>query len=309
MTTSCSKCGEPAVYLRRYTGETLCTSCLITSTVQRVRRTINKRKMFTETDRIAVAISGGKDSAVLLDILYRIEQDFPRTELIPFLIDEGIHGYRDESLQAAKALTASLGLDLHVTSFSDKFGQSLDSIVEGRQDPRVTACSYCGVLRRKAINDAARELEADVVATGHNLDDEAQTVLMNIMRGDVQRIARTNRLRELTIEGFIPRVKPIMEISERDTVAYAYFQKLPFVDMPCPYATEAYRNDIREFLGRMEHKRPGTLLAVLHSGDAIAESLIHDQVPQKRGVCERCGDPTTGRICKTCQILEELQNR
>ncbi|MHA1771101.1 MAG: TIGR00269 family protein [Candidatus Thorarchaeota archaeon] len=309
MALTCSKCGGPAIYFRRYTSEALCLSCLVQTTLQRVRRTINKRKMFRETDRIGVAISGGKDSAVLLDLLFKIEMDFPKTTLYPFTIDEGISGYRDKALHAAKTLAKSLDLNLHIVSFDKLYGHTLDSIVHGRNDSGVGACSYCGVLRRHAINEAARELDVDVVATGHNLDDEAQTILMNIMRGDTQRIARSNRLREYAIAGFVPRVKPLMELSERDIVAYAHFTGLPFHDIPCPYASEAYRNDIRAFLGEMEYQRPGTLLAILHSGDKIAEALSGTIPTITQGICERCGSPTTGRICKVCQLLEEIENR
>ncbi|MGD9382148.1 MAG: tRNA 2-thiocytidine biosynthesis TtcA family protein, partial [Candidatus Thorarchaeota archaeon] len=173
MSIKCSKCGKPAVYLRRYTAEKLCKACLISTTLQRVRRTINREKMLREDDRIAVAVSGGKDSTVLLDALFRIEQNFPNVELVPITIDEGIRGYRDKALEAAKDLTSNLGLKLEVRNFSSLFGQSLDEIVTGRGENSVGACSYCGVLRRRAINTTAKELAADVVVTGHNLDDEA----------------------------------------------------------------------------------------------------------------------------------------
>ncbi len=309
MALTCSKCDAPAIYFRRYTSEALCKTCLIRTTQRRVRLTINKRKMFRETDRIGVAISGGKDSAVLLQILHDIEADFPRATLHPFTIDEGIQGYRDKALEAARSLVNSLDLSLHVVSFKQLFGHTLDSIVHNRGETRRGACSYCGVLRRHAINEAAKELGVDVVATGHNLDDEAQTVLMNILRGDAMRIVRTNRPRELSVDGFIPRVKPLMELSERDIVAYAHFLDLPFHDIPCPYASDAYRNDVRAFLGQMEYKRPGTLLATLHSGDAIAASLSEQIAPGLQNTCARCGSPTTGRICKVCQILEEIDGR
>ncbi len=279
----------------------------MSTTVQRVQRSINKYKMLRETDRIAVAISGGKDSAVLLHILTEIEAKYPQSELLPITIDEGIRGYRDQALKCAQELAHSLDLELHVWSFEKLFGSSLDSIVRRRADRTVGACSYCGVLRRRALNDAARELGADVIATGHNLDDEAQTIIMNILRGDVRRIARTNRLREYAVPGFVPRVKPIIELSERDVVAYAHFAELPYHDVPCPYAGEALRNDIRAFVSQMEHKRPGTMLAILRSGETVASALESTLSDTTRATsCERCGAPTTGRVCKTCLILEEI---
>ena len=307
MSIKCSKCGKPAVYLRRYTAEKLCKACLTSTTLQRVRRTINREKMLHEDDRIAVAVSGGKDSALLLDVLFRIEQDFPKVELVPITIDEGIQGYRDKALEAVKELTANLDLKLEVRDFPTLFGQSLDEIVTNRDENSVGACSYCGVLRRRAINTAAKELAADVVVTGHNLDDEAQTIMMNMMRGDSRRIARTSKSRAKPIGGLVPRVKPIKEISERDIVAYTHHHSLPYHDVPCPYAGEAYRNDIREFLNRMEHKRPGTLLAILRSSEAIAGAFEQGADESNLQTCDTCGDPSSSRICKVCSMLDALR--
>ncbi len=307
MCPQCSKCEQPAVYLRRYTSEALCKACVAKTTEERVRRTINRNKMLLENDRIAVAVSGGKDSAVLLEILFRIEQDFPGADIVPFIIDEGIRGYRDEALKTARALVDSLGMNLEVKTFEDLYGMTLDEIVGSRDEKGLGACSYCGVLRRRAMNDIAKELRADVVATGHNLDDEAQTVIMNVMRGDGRRIARMNRSRDQALDGFIPRVKPLSELSERDIVAYAYHMGLPYHDIPCPYSNEAFRNDLRAFLNQMEHKRPGTLFAVMHSAEGIAELLQKYSELDRPRNCERCGAPTASTICKTCEMLEDLR--
>ncbi len=307
MQPKCAKCDEPAVYLRRYTAEQLCRGCLIKTSLDRVRRTINKNQMLKDDDRIAVAISGGKDSAVLFDIICRIESAYPHSEIVPFTIDEGISGYRDKALDAAKQLVAEQGMELEVRSFSESFGLSLDEIISKRDTSDMGACSFCGVLRRRAMNDAALELNADVVATGHILDDESQTLLMNIMRGDSKRIARSNRSRLHPIPGFVPRIKPIMELSERDVVAYAHHLNLAYHDVPCPYATEAYRTDIRAFLNEMEHKRPGTLLAVLKSGEDIVDAFEHLRSTSEIKLCERCGSPTSMKICKTCTLLEEIR--
>jgi uncharacterized protein (TIGR00269 family) len=266
--------------------------------------------MLKDDDRIVVAISGGKDSAVLLEIMYRIEQNYPRSELIPLTIDEGIKGYRNQALLAARSLAESLDFKLEVRSFSDSFDMSLDEMVTGRtEDETLGACSYCGVFRRRAINEAALELGADIVATGHNMDDEAQTVMMNMMRGDGRRIGRTNRPRDNAIPGLVPRIKPIMELSERDVVAYAHHLNLAYHDVPCPYAIEAYRNDLRGFLNDMEHKRPGTLTAILRSGQAIAESLIRSSEKLAFETCIKCGSPTPSEICKTCRLLDAIRNR
>ena len=306
MPVMCSKCNQEAVYYRPYTAESLCKACLVKTTLDRVRRTINRNKMLKRDDRVGIAISGGKDSAVLLDVLNRIEQNYSKVKLLPFTIDEGIKGYRDKALKSAQKLTASLGLSLEVRSFKEFFDYSLDEIVGLRDDKSLGACSYCGVFRRQAINRTAKDLNMDVVATGHNMDDEAQTVIMNIMRGDTLKIARTHRSRDRQIKGLVPRIKPIIDLSERDIVAYAYHEKLPYHDIPCPYHAEAYRNDVRTYLNEMEHKRPGTLLTILRSAETISQALEQMTSPVEIGYCEKCGFPSSSNPCKACSFLEEI---
>jgi uncharacterized protein (TIGR00269 family) len=262
--------------------------------------------MLRENDRIAVAVSGGKDSAVLLDVLTRIEKEFSNAEIVPFTVDEGIRGYRDKALKTAIRLSRSLGLAIEVCTFKELFGFTLDEIVQSKKKGGLGVCSYCGVLRRRAMNDMAARLDADVVATGHNLDDEAQTVIMNIMRGDGRRIGRMNRYRDYVIPGFVPRVKPISELSERDIVAYAHYLDLPYHDVPCPYAGEAFRNEIRLFLNRMEHDRPGTLLAIVHSVEDLSQALQQGLKTDESQVCERCGGPSTATLCKVCEMLDDI---
>ncbi|MDH4212518.1 MAG: TIGR00269 family protein [Candidatus Thorarchaeota archaeon] len=307
MQVGCSKCGNPAIYLRRYTSEQLCGSCLIQTTQDRVRRTINKHKMFREDDRIAVAISGGKDSAVLLHVLHKIESAFMKSEIIPVTVDEGILGYRDKALESAQELSQTLDLNLEVFSFKKLFDYSLDEIIKRKPTNSVGACSYCGVLRRRALNIAAQEIGANVIATGHNLDDEAQTVLMNLLRGDSARIARTNIPREQTMQGFVPRVKPLAELTERDIVAYSHHLEIPYHDVPCPYAEDAYRNDVRHFLNEMEYRRPGTLLAVLRSSEAMVSAFRNIPAEWQFLSCEKCNNPSPTRICKACEMLNNIR--
>jgi len=262
--------------------------------------------MLYDKDRVAVAISGGKDSAVLLHVLHQIESGYPDSEVIPVTIDEGIQGYRNKALESAHELCRSLDLKLEVLSFKSLFGYSLDEIVQHRTGDSFGACSYCGVFRRRALNTAAQNLEADVIATGHNLDDEIQTVLMNLLRGDSGRIARTNVPREETVEGFVPRIKPLIEITERDVVAYAHFLALPYHDIPCPYAEEAYRNDVRVFLNDMEYRRPGTLLATLRSSEAMTNAFRQAPTKWEFTRCEKCNAPSPSKLCKACELLESI---
>ncbi len=262
--------------------------------------------MFEYDSRIAVAVSGGKDSLNLLYLLNDIEEQFPRAELIAISIDEGIEGYRDEALKFASEACRRLRIEHHITSFKELYGFTLDEIAE-RHVGEVTTCTYCGVLRRRALNTAAREVGADRLATAHNLDDMAQTALLNLLRGDIRRM-RLMHPAGFSLKGFVRRVKPYCEIPERESTLLAYIRGFDFQTKPCPYAEEAMRTDIRRFLNYMETRRPGTKFIVYRTALRIVESLgtLEEAVG---GVCRLCGEPTTGEVCRVCQLLGELEKR
>jgi uncharacterized protein (TIGR00269 family) len=263
--------------------------------------------MLKETDKIGVGVSGGKDSTVLLYILQQIEKKFSESSLIALTIDEGISGYREEGLHLAKQITSEFGIEHKITSFKELYGYTLDEIVKlFKQHSKAphTACFFCGVLRRRSLNQVARELRVDKLAIGHNLDDEAQTVLMNIFRSDITRMGRTNVDLRQVHDLFVPRVKPLREIPEREIATYAFFRNLPFHSQNCPHAEGVLRNDIQQILNKMEIKRPGTKHSVLRSGDKI-QNLLH--IKQKIHPCPVCHEPATNKICKFCKIMQDLR--
>ncbi|MEM2610265.1 MAG: TIGR00269 family protein [Candidatus Bathyarchaeia archaeon] len=305
----CTICGvREAFFARLYSGERLCVKCFIESIENKVRATIAKHKMFEFNDRIAVAVSGGKDSLSLLHILARIERDFPRASLCAITVDEGIEGYRDEAVEIASENCRGLGVEHHILSFKDLYGYSLDEIVEriGRCGSGLTPCSYCGVLRRRAINLLARKIGATKIATAHNLDDEIQTFILNIVHGDPLRVARTGPTFDEEEPGLIPRVKPLCEVLEKEITLYAYLRGIRFQENPCPYAGEALRNDVRNMLNRLEEKHPGTKYTVYRSAERIRE-MIRGSIPRiTLNQCRICGEPTVGEICQVCQLLQKI---
>ncbi len=295
------------MYYRSYSGEHLCKSHFIQSIERKVARTIANHKMLQESDRIGVGISGGKDSSVLLYILKKIETRFPKSSIVAITIDEGIAGYRDEGLKLAAQLASELEIEHHISSFKELYGFSLDEIVEifnKASDVIHTACFFCGIIRRRSLNLIARELKADKLAIGHNLDDEAQTMLMNIFRSDIARLARTNLETRQIHDLFVPRIKPLREIPEREIAAYAFFRDLPFHSQTCSYAEGVLRNDIQQVLNEMEQKRPGIKHSILRSGDKIKQLL---QIKQEIHLCPICHEPATEKVCKFCQVMQELQ--
>ncbi len=254
--------------------------------------------MFEYDSRIAVGVSGGKDSLALLHLLHHIEARQIEAELVAVCVDEGVSGYRDEALRIAENNCKLLDIEMHTVSFKELFNESMDEIAV--KDRELGTCSYCGVLRRKALNDAARQVDADIIATGHNLDDMAQSILLNILRGDMKRVKTFNPGGQ-KIEGYLKRVKPLCMVPEKETTYYAYINNLEFQSVPCPYADEAMRNDARIFLNQMEYKRPGTLFTLLQTGLNLRQINPDAQVINK---CNLCGAPTTGEICRVCQLTK-----
>ena len=249
-------------------------------------------------DRLAVALSGGKDSTVLLHLLHQL---LPGADLVAVTVDEGIDGYREATLHSAEANARRLGIEHHILSFPDLYGKTLDGMVRGQQH---RACSICGILRRKALNTLAREVGALKIATGHNLDDEAQSVLMNWLRGDRERVLR--RPGENGGPGLIPRVKPLREIPEKEVALYGILKGL-FVELPeCPYRHTALRGEVRGLLATLECGHPGTMRKVVEGQAGLSEKLRSlPMAARPLRACELCGDPSLGRLCQACRLLRE----
>ena len=306
----CTLCGRyDAVYGRSYSGENLCGRCFCKTVEERVRKTIAKYEMLDHKNRVMVAVSGGKDSVTLLHILAKIEKVFPDVELLAGTVDEGIRHYRDEALKIAKKNCQQLGIEHVVTSFKELFGYELDEIVkltQKRDESGLLPCSYCGVLRRKALNTMAREAGADKLVVAHSLDDETQTMLLNVVHGDPMRIARSKPVLDVVHPNFVQRVKPLCMVPEKEVVLYAYLKGIEFQSITCPYAQTALRNDIRTMLTQMEYKHAGTLFTVFHSMEKIRPALEAATPNVKLQDCRLCGEPTVGELCRACKMLQDI---
>jgi uncharacterized protein (TIGR00269 family) len=296
----CSFCGSPAFYLRRHEGVSLCRRCFRRSIEGKVRATISRYRMFRPRDHIAVAVSGGKDSLTLLSILSKLKSRFPNSKITAVTVDEGIKDYREEAVSLAKDLARSLQVEHKVFSFKDLFDASLDEIV--KREGRLTPCSYCGVLRRRALEKAARILGADRIATGHNLDDEVQTALLNILHGGVERLMRSSPVLVDQDRRFTPRVKPLCEVYESEVALYAYVTGLEFQQTPCPYRSRALRGEIRDILNVLEQKHPG-LKYTAYSSKARLSSLLSSRSVALHP-CRVCGELTGNDLCEVCRILK-----
>ena len=296
----CSKChSRPSVIYRPYSGERLCPTCFNNSLKERVQTTINRYRMLDHWSRVAVAVSGGKDSLTLLHILKEIEDETHGSELIAVTVDEGIGGYRDEALGIVERACRGMGVEWHLVSFRDFFGASMDELAA--RDRTLGACSFCGVLRRRALNEAAKSVDADRLATGHTLNDMAQSALLNLLRGDIGKMASLDP-GGYTCPGFVRRVKPLCDIPDRETAFYAYLQGFELQSTPCPYAGEAMRSDARTFLNEMEAKRPGILFTTYNTALKLIPEATSVEVMK---TCKICGEPSVGNMCRVCQLIEK----
>lgn len=292
----CQRCAKTAVIYQKYSNAHLCKAHFIADVERKIKRDIRKFKMVERGDRIAVALSGGKDSSALLYVLNKIFKNRPDIELSAITIDEGIIGYREKTIPYAVKLTKELEVPLVISSFEDEYGMTLDRLKKIKE---TAACTLCGVLRKNLLNKTARELGISKLALGHNLDDEAQTILMNYMRGDVDRMKRM--LQDTVQPGMVPRIKPLRSIPEKEVALYGYLNNLPLSTDECPYAGEALRNEIREMLNNYEVRHPGTKYSLLGGFEAISQALRH---PDTKVVqCKKCGEPSSDVLCKTCRLL------
>ena len=307
----CTVCRtQESFFYRKYSGQKLCKKCFSKSIEAKVRTTITKYHMLEFNDKLAVAVSGGKDSLSLLHILAKLQKYRPKTTLIAVTIDEGIKDYRDEALDIAIKNCKALKVPIYIASFKELFGLTLDELItkaRAKGQTALTPCAYCGVLRRRAINAAAREVKATKVATAHTLDDETQTAIMNILRGDTTRLAKekpiTNKVHPLLVR----KIKPFCEIPENESALYAYIKKIPFQDTPCPYASDALRNDIRTMLNAIEEKHAGTKFAISCTMQRLRPALEHITTKEDFKICKECGEPSSQELCKTCELLQQTR--
>lgn len=294
----CSRCNNGAVYEAKYSGEMLCGSHLEESVEKRIKREIREQVDFQKNmTRIAVAISGGKDSSVTLYALHNLFKDRKDVQLSAFTIDEGIKGYRDSGLENAEKLCSEMGIKHSTVSFSEVFNTTMDAVV--KDDPEVIPCSRCGPMRRQLMNVESSNLEADYVALGINLDDYSQSILMNVARGDVERMARMAPHHRKK-DGLIRRILPLRRIPEKEVVLYAILKGIKFDSSWCPYYGKAQRNTFREILDTLEEKTPGASFSILKFADGIRPALESGIENVQLNRCRICGQPTSRDVCATC---------
>jgi uncharacterized protein (TIGR00269 family) len=303
--SGCDQCKGQAVTFVRYSGAHLCKKHFNEFVKNRVKKEMRKQGKLPGNAIMAVAVSGGKDSLAMLHILSGIFENHKDLTLVAISIDEGIHPYRTESLEMARAACKKLGIEHRIMSFSERFGHSLDDIVKA-EIPELLPCSYCGVFRRVCLNSLSKELNAGRLAVGHNLDDNAQSVLMNICKGDFNKLFRLGP-HKIIKPGLVPRIMPLRTIPEKEIYLYTLLNGIEAYTGECPYADLAQRGLYRTVLNQLEYKSPGTRHAIINIYDQLYDGMEDKLSSVTMKGCSRCGEPATGDICKACQMLEKIE--
>lgn len=323
----CNK--ERAVLRRPKTAQQICKECFFYVFETEVHHTIVSNNLFQRGDRVAIGASGGKDSTVLAHCMKVLNERYDYgLDLFLLSIDEGITGYRDDSLETVKRNQQQYQLPLKVLGYGELYGWTMDDIV--KSVGRKNNCTFCGVFRRQALDRGAAALGVDHIVTGHNADDVAETVLMNVLRGDIARLERCTEIVTKGPDGSedpehdgcgasgsngigvggsgIRRSKPFMYAYEKEIVMYAYFKKLDYFSTECIYSPNAYRGYARTFLKDLEAIRPSTIVDIIQSGQNLKISSV---VKQSRKTelqnCVRCGYISSNTVCKACILLEGLE--
>ena len=301
----CDLCDSDAVTFVRYNGSHLCGRHFMSYVEKRVKREIRKQINLDSGDKVAVAVSGGKDSMVSLKMIHDVFGKRRDIEIHCITIDEGIEGYRPSSIGIVRRFCEERGIAFHLISFEEMFGLTMDQVapLSGENSP----CTYCGVFRRKCMNIVAKDIGAKYLATGHNLDDMAQSIMMNIVRGDVERLARLGPHKKVQ-PGLIPRFVPLRTIPEKESLLYAMVSGTEYHDMTCPYWKDALRNQYRDLVDSLESRSPGSKFSILSSYDQLMPMLSEGFEAANLNEC-RCGEPTLGKKCKACQLSEEMRKK
>jgi len=271
----------------------------------KVKKTIDNFKLISKDDRLLIACSGGKDSTSLLYLLkkfgYRVGALF---------IDLHLGDYSKRNQKNVRMFCKKDRIKLHEFSLREEFGCSvcyIKSVLESKGIV-MRSCKICGILRRQILNKKARELKATKLVTGHNIDDEVETILMNLFNGNINLLARMGPMTGvIRNEKFVPRIKPLYFCTNEETKTYSNLMNFPVVYEKCPCSKDAYRGHFRRFINEVEIIQPGTKEKIIKDFlRLLPEFKKFAKTDKKINYCEVCGEPSGKNLCNVCQLMKNL---
>jgi len=298
-------CCDEKPIISLYSGEKLCKQHFNDYFENKVFKTIRQFELLDKEENLGVALSGGKDSLTILHILNKLSKQNPKINIKAIAIDEGIEGYRDKTLEKAKGFCNENNIKLHIFSYKEEFGLTLDEMLKILD---VKPCSICGVFRRYLLNKKSKELGLTKLATGHNLDDECQSILMNQLKNNIEASARLGpKVGLVHDEKFVQRIKPLYLCTEKEVTTYAFINNLLDEFNECPNVPQSFRAQVRDMLNDMENKFPGTKYSIVNSFLQILPLLKQKFKSEAIKACAKCNEPSANDTCNACVYLEKLK--
>jgi len=271
----------------------------------KVFKTIRQYDLIDNKENLGIALSGGKDSLTLLYLLKKLSDQNPKLKLTAISINEGIHGYRDKTLVTAKNFCEKNNIPLHIFSYEEEFSMPLDKMLKVLD---VKPCTICGIFRRYLLNKKSKELGFTKLATGHNLDDEAQSIMMNQFKNNIPASARLGpKVGIKQNKNFVQRIKPLYLCTEKEVATYAFMNNILDDFTECPNIPKSYRAQIRDMLNNFENNNPGTKYAIINSFLQILPDLKERFKNEKAGICKSCGETASKDKCNACKFVDKLE--
>lgn len=294
---NCAKCSSKAAIK---TEKAFCREHFIEHFEHKVLATITSYNLISKNDKMAVAASGGKDSTALL---YIISKNFGNVTAIA--IDEGIPSYRDKTLEDLKKFCNEQNIPLKIHSYENEFGFKLQDAVK---EKNIVPCRSCGILRRYLLNKMSSEFTK--IATGHNMDDELQSIMMNMINSNTELLARAGPITGVVEDNkFTPRIKPLIFCTEKEVAAYSLLKGFSIKFTECPNAKESFRAKVRDLLNEIEAKHPGAKKELMERFMGIILKLKekYKEIRVEVKSCARCMQPSENEICAACRTVEMIR--
>ncbi len=294
----CTRCrGQEACLEIRRHNAAYCEDCFLGFFRDQVARAIEHDKMFRRDEPVLVAVSGGKDSLALWDVL--LDAGY---ETAGFYISLAIPGYSEPSREKCEVFAAARGARLIVVDLEQEYGLG---IADTAQRTARAPCSACGLSKRYLFNKVALDNGFRVIATGHNLDDEAATLFGNVLRWQTGYLGRQAPVLPEE-DGLVKKVKPLYRLAERETAAYAVLRGIDYIVEECPMSRGAKSLLYKDLLNQLEAASPGSKQSFLLGFLDKARPLFHEQEEVELHPCEQCGQPTTTPLCAFCRLRAEV---